>query len=47
MPIAYYSAELERISAADLSVGATIAVYVKTASPRELHLENADSATLS
>ena len=47
LPIAYYSAYLARITEADLSIGATVTVYVKTALPRELHLANADSVTLS
>jgi uncharacterized repeat protein (TIGR02543 family) len=47
LPIAYYNADKVRVSAADLSVGASITVFVKTATSRELHLANADSITLS
>jgi hypothetical protein len=39
LPIAYYDAERALIDAADLSAGAAVTVYVKTATARELQLE--------
>ncbi|MDR2265993.1 MAG: hypothetical protein LBE09_00180 [Christensenellaceae bacterium] len=47
LPIGYYSVALDRIHVADLSIGKTVVIYVKTAETRELHLEDSDSVSVS
>lgn len=46
LPVAYYSAERERIRSADLSIGKTITVYALVAQARELHLISGNNATV-